>query len=753
MMRLAVLLTAVILCGVPYAPATASGPDPLPYSFIHNRGGEAQDRDRLYRGNMGVFLPTGSDGRLYLQWRLMNGLDITPAIGDTLNRRCCVSGGWPDSDDAIEDWIGAVRSVTRVQPSETWIATDRPGTEYGEVQNCFGDAFHSAAATLKERAARYGRQSAAVRAWLATQNAVFAACSDPKATLPAPLANAPQWLRADRAYQEAAFALYQVRIEEAFRRFRAIAADPTSPWASRGLYLSARVMYHAALLHRSPDAYKAARAAIAPLQARPGAYGYGEVRIMLRALAFRYRPALLFGKLDQELNAKVPVPDLARGVRDYVNLSERLPTRPDLADWLATLRNPQRAPALAHASERWAATRKQHWLVLALTLARPDDPQAATLAAAALQVPRSSAAWKTAQYHQLRLTIAHGDPAALRARVDTILVSELSSTDRNLFEGIRAQLATSLPDLMRFAVRRVFCPDYGDKCPPNTRFNHDPSLAARRPGSDPVALAPDAKAILDRLPLHSRMTVGAGLPREFRLDLALTNFGRAVQLQDDAAIDQLAAELAVLLPAIRQDWLTIRHTPPGPAKRFAEFFVLAKIPGMSPDFAGYTRPEGTPRQWQGDWWDWMILPRPARARIDPPDASRYNLWESRQSADQAHPDLVCGAYCGASGFPLHLPQFAIEAQPRARVERSRLLFYNDDNKAKLPPGSVSAWASLLEYARAHPRDPRSPEACYWLIRITRWRTAHDRIGYKAFRLLHTVHPRSIWTKRSPLYFD
>ncbi|WP_420138513.1 hypothetical protein [Sphingomonas sp.] len=753
MMRLAASLMTFVLLALAALPANASGPDPLPYSFIHNRGGEAADRARLYRGHMGVLLPTGSDARLYLQWRLMNGLDVDPAVADTLNRRCCASGGWPDSGDSIDKWLSAVGQVTGVKPSETWIATDRPGTEYGEVENCFGDAFLSAAATLTERAARYGRRSPAVRAWLATQNAVFAACSDPKATLPAPLANGPRWLMADRAYQEAAFALYQLRTEEAFRRFRAIAADPTSPWAPRGLYLSARVMFHAALLHRSPQAYAAARAGIAPLQAKPDAYGYGEVRRMLHALAFRYRPAALFAKLDQELNAKAPDDDLARGLRDYVNLSERLPMRPDLADWLETLHNQKRAVALVHASQRWTATRKVHWLVLALTLVRPGDPQAAGLAAAAARVPRNSAAWTTAQYHLVRLTLATADPIALRKRVDAMLASDLSGTDRNLFLGLRAQLATGLPDMMRNAVRRVFCPDYSDTCPANRRFDHDPSLVTRPPGNHYVALGSETKAILDRLPLRSRMAAGAGMAPQFRLDVALTNFGRAVQLQDNVAIDRLAADLAVLLPAIRQDWLTVRNTRPGPAKLFAEFFILAKIPGMSPDFAGYTRPEGVVRKWQGGWWDWMILPRTRAVPAAPPGEDQYNLWESGISPDMGHPDIICGAFCGLSGFPLHLPGFAMAVQPQARLERARLLFYTDDTKTRLPLGAVSAWTYLLDYARAHPRDPRAPEACYWLIRIARWGHAHDRVGYKAFKLLHGAHRHSVWAKRSPFYFD
>ncbi len=753
MKRLAIaLLTTIVASLLATQPVRASGADFGPYSFIDRHGGSPEEQARLYRGKMGMFLPAASDSLLYLQWRLMNGLDVGPVAGAALNAPCCDIGDPNKPWDDMVAWTEAIRLVPGADTSKTWIATELPGPDYTQIPNCFPDAFSTAASTLKDRAARFGGANPAVRAWLATQNAVFAACSDPKAVLPAPLADAPPWLKADRAYQEAAFALYKGQTEEASRRFQAIARDPDSPWASRGLYLRARTLYREALRHRSPQAYAAALAAIVPLRARAGMYGHSQVHGMVRALAYRYRPEILFRKLDEELNAKTPVFDIAKGLRDYVNLSARLPDRPDLADWFATLHANDRAPALAHAAERWTSTRKRHWLVLALTLVRTGDPQAGALAAAAAQIPRTSPAWTTAQYHQMRLTFATADPAALRARVDAMLASDLTASDRNLFLAMRTQLATDLPDMLRFAVRRVFCSEDPRDCPDSTKRIYDTVLA--RAGSDrqPVALGPESKAILDRLTLRTRISAGRHVAGAFRLDLALTNFARAVQLQDNVAIDQLATQLAVLLPAIRQDWLAVRRTPPGPAKRFAEFFILAKIPGMSPDLPGYQRPEGSVREWQGVWQDWMILPRPAIAPVAPPDAAQYNFWVDA-AFDDAHPDLVCGSFCGVGGFPLRLPRFAADEQARARAERQRLMLYTAQDKANLPPGSISVWASLLDYARAHPRDPRSSEALYWLIRIAHWGHTHDRVGYRAFRLLHTVHPRSVWTRRSPFYFD
>jgi hypothetical protein len=749
----ATLMSMLVLSGLVTAPALGSG-DPGPFTtFIDRHGGTPQERTRLYKGHMGVLLTNGSNGLLYLQWRLMNGLEVGEATGGSLNASCCDIGSGTGPGDGTYAWSAATQLVPSASPMSGWVPTELRGPDYTWIPNCFRDAFNSAADTLKDRVARFGGRSPAVEAWLATQNAVFAACSDPNATLPAPMTNAPAWLKADRAYQEAAFALYKGQNQDAFARFQAIARDPKSPWAPKGLYLSARAMHREALAHPSPQAFAAARAAIAPLQARPDAYGYGEVHAMLRALAYRDHPDLLFKKLDEELSAKAPVSDLAKGLRDYVTLSAKFSPHPDLADWLQTLRVYDREPALAHATERWTATGKTHWLILALALVRSGDMQAARLAEAAGALPKSDPAWLTAQYHQMRLGFATGDPAALRARVDAILASDLSGSDRNLFLALRTQLATSLPDLMRFALRTPFCSEGPEYCSGADWILADDRLAKSATGDKLVALGPETEAILDRLPLRSRMAASAGLPQELRLDLALTNYGRAVQLQDNVAIDRLAGELAILLPEVRHDWLTIRGTRPGPAKRFAEAFVLAKIPGVAPDLATYTRPQGTLHEWQGHWWDWMILPRAATVAIDPPIPSQYNGWSYWDGAADTDSDLVCYGYCGSGDFALRLPRFAAALQPMAQAERNRLLFYNDEDKTKLPSGSIAAWTSLLDYAQAHPRDPRSPEALYWLIRITHWGRAHDRVGYRAFRLLHTRYPGSTWTQRSPYYYD
>jgi hypothetical protein len=52
-----------------------------------------------------------------------------------------------------------------------------------------------------------------------------------------------------------------------------------------------------------------------------------------------------------------------------------------------------------------------------------------------------------------------------------------------------------------------------------------------------------------------------------------------------------------------------------------------------------------------------------------------------------------------------------------------------------------------------PREPRSPEMLYWLIRVARWGANHDHLGRRAFSLLRAGYAGSAWAKRSPHYYD
>jgi hypothetical protein len=730
--------------------------DPGPYPIFIDRGGGngPVERDRLFEGRLGMLTARSAKPLLYLNWRLLHGLAVGPVAGAALTAPCCGEAASLGPNDGVYGWLEARSIVPEAGRSPHYISTERSGPDYTSIQNCFRDAFDTATATLRDRAARYGKGSPAVLAWLQTQDAVFDACGSEGAALPPLMPHAPAWLKADRAYQEAAFALYNRRNGEAAERFAAIARDSSSPWRNKGIYLQVRALQREALVRRDAGSIGRARAALHGLAEAPeGTYGRGEVRKMLRALAYRDRPAVLLAELEAELAWPRADGDIAFALRDYLLLSEKAKAAPEIADWIDTLQGGEGAPGLDHARRRWSSTKDPAWLLAALSLVPPDDPAAPRLAVDAAAVRRTDPAWLTAQYHLTRLTIARADAASTRARLDSILSDPaLTLGERNLFAAARTQVAADLGELARFSLRQAFCGGPGEYCVGDDWARNDFNLAPHRGGW--VGLGADARAIIDRLPIRSRIALSrsAELPAPVKLDIALTSFARAVQLQDDRAVAEVVRDLAVLLPQMRSDWRAIAAARPGETKRFAEAFAMAKLPGLRTDLIafGYTRPVGTVAQFQGRWTDWMIVPRGAGAAGEFPPASAYQsgFWHEDTGAAG---DLTCLGACGRSAFPLHLPAFVAAAQSEAAAERAAYRSYEDDKP--VPAAATSLWDGALGFVRANPTDPRSPEMLYWLIRVARWGGNHDHLGRRAFELLHSRHPKSVWAKRSPYYYD
>lgn len=748
----AALLAGAAMSGSPVFGSADPGPYPI---FIDRGGGSPAERARLFDGRLGVVTARSPEPLLYLDWRLLHGLAVGPAAGAALTAPCCGEPASLGPNDGVYGWLETRKIVPEATQSPYYLATERSGPDYTSIPNCFRDAFDNASATLRDRAARYGKGSPAVRAWLQTQDSVFDSCANEGAALPPLMAAAPDWLRADRAYQEAAFALYNGRNHEAAERFAAIARDSSSPWRSKGPYLRVRALQREALARRDKESIARARAAWNALAAAPaGTYGRGEVRKMLRALDYRDRPDRLLAELEKELAGPKADGDIAFALRDYLLLSDKAPAPPEVADWIETLHAREGSPGLPHARERWAATKDPAWLIAALSLVPPDDPAAPALAADAASIRRAEPAWLTAQYHLTRLTIARTGEPATRTRLDSILADpKLTLGERNLFAGARAQVAADLAELARFSLRQASCGGPGEYCVGDDWARHDDNLAPHQGGW--VGFGADARAIIDRLPLDDRIALSRSpaLPAPLRLDIALTNFARAVQLGDDNAAGGIARDLASLLPQMRGDWQAIARARPGPARRFAQSFAMAKLPGLRTDLVAYsyTRPVGTVPQFQGRWTDWMIVPRGSGAapgELPEPSLYQAGYWYGETGGVS---DLTCLGYCGRSAFPLHLPAFVAAAQDEAAAERAAFRSYEPEKPA--PAGASSLWEEALAWVRAHPRDPRSPEMLYRLIRAARWGANHDHLGRRAFQLLHARHAGSAWARRSPYYYD
>ena len=799
----AVVMTALLCAGS----AHASGPGEAAPWYLDQFGGSRADLARRYDGDLGVVMARAPKPLLYLDWRLLHHQRVGKEAGLALSRPCCDAAPTPyGAPTGASRWLDARKAVAGAPEAKPYLETSRPGPNYTSKPNCFDDAFDTATTTLQDRIKRFGAGAPAVKAWLATQDAVFDACSRAEAALPPPLAASPDWLRADRAYQEAAFALYQDHNEDAALRFEAIAKDRTSPWRTTGIYLAARARVKEAIERPGPAATQAADLAIDRLAKSPSdAFGHSRLVALKHVLDFRVRPQALFKELDQILGRPDASPETAVAFRDLVDLAADGKGVSEALDWIATLKpalsasevqdinaGPEasqatqtaaaearsRTRALAHAVDHLSERHDTAWLIAALSLADRTDPETQTLVRQAESVPADDPAWLTAQFHIVRLTMTTADKSDLRRRIDRVLSkSTLSVGDQSLFQSLRMQLATTPADFLKYALRTRVCVDNGEEAAPDALAcardawptdSVQPYGIFDKDGRDGmIGFGEDARALIDRLPLDLRREIGRDpqLPEKLRLDMALTNFARAVDLQDNAAIDELSVALATLLPDMAVDFRAIPKAAPGPDKRFAEFFVLAKIPGVKEDLINLTRPQGKVSDYQGYWSVWFVEAKGSPARgVTSPRLEAYQVGGYRGEAgrlEDARTDLVCLGECGKGAALVIVPPFAVSALPKGAAERGYFhhpgIEYSDTGAVKplapSPPGAVCAWEEMLTYVSAHPKDQRAPEALYWLVHVGRFGGSHDHSGRRAFKLLHARYGSSAFAKQTKYFYD
>ena len=252
--------------------------------------------------------------------------------------------------------------------------------DYQWIENCHDGAFANARDTLKARIVRFGQSSPDVEAWTLAQVAVFRNCNEEALVLPEPApSSADSAILADRAYQTAAAYFYATRYEEAGQRFRAIAADGSSPWRKYGRYLAGRsnIRMSTVMLEDAAQAAQRLTAAEADLKAvlddAAAAGLHDSARGLLDFIAVRLRPVDRLHAASRTLTTSETRSDQA--LVDFQRLMDRfvgdraeypyasIDSRPeltkgdDLVDWILAMQGTG-DEALAHAIARWKETRR-----------------------------------------------------------------------------------------------------------------------------------------------------------------------------------------------------------------------------------------------------------------------------------------------------------------------------------------------------------------------------------------------------------
>ncbi len=137
-----------------------------------------------------------------------------------------------------------------------------PGESYQSFTNCLDPAFATSADTFNARKAAHANDTTSLTDWIQGQDAVFANCNGSDDKMPADVpASAPEWLKQDRAYQQAAAKFYQTDFDAAIISLKAIAADSASPWQLIARLVAARAMIRRATIGQITELPPAAAAA------------------------------------------------------------------------------------------------------------------------------------------------------------------------------------------------------------------------------------------------------------------------------------------------------------------------------------------------------------------------------------------------------------------------------------------------------------------------------------------------------------
>lgn len=630
-----------------------------------------------------------------------------PVEGPTGASNDAALGGYAPDD---EPWRAARATVTGSRGpniANGW------STDGGWTPNCLADAFRSAADALRDRAARDGDRSDALRNWVDAQDAVFSNCGPTPGRSPIPLQeSAPPEHRRDRAYQIAAAHFYAGRYDAAERDFAAIAADAASPWAPVARYLVLRSITRAAQRGReTPDAAGLARASqlARTLLADPNGAAVHDMTRRYEAWIDALRdPGARLHALGAGLGRPGTADHLAGDLQDYLHLyaTRALPAareRPDDADpmttWIAVRDEETRsasgrtlALALLQRTHAW------QWVVAALqSEGDARDPRLDPALEAARTIGRDDPAFATARYERLRVLVERGRPAYEEiVRTADELTADDGPSARNLFRELAVRASRSVDELVPYAYGRPagWLPETGLVQPADPTLGDDFSPAA----SSVLSLRTPV-AVLVRAAAHR------SLPAPLRARIANVALHRAALLGDEAAF-QAAAALAVRLPgATARTVGALAQSPGGDARSLA--LLRSLLEGDGALTLGTAMIDS--RDETGNHWSTRCERGSAAAPAWFLTPAERTAFAREQARWIALGDAITWAAAEAARLaPRMIAEPALPALLAAAVRNTR---YNG-----CPAAAPIHRASRAAFTALHRHFPRSPEARatrYW----------------------------------------
>jgi len=704
-------------------------------------------------GKLGVFLPTYARSYLVIAYRYLNG----PALSNAERQQ--VREYWKDRETSAwdktgTDWVAKWRTARKRVPGAAPLPANTAtqgrykfdAASSAFFPDCADDAYKTATETLDARVRQFGAASVAVRSWRDAQDKVFSNCDTDHAAIPEPASAAlSPIIQADREYQIAAANFYAGNYTDAEARFRRIAADSNSPWNWIAPYLVVRAM------SRNDDvtdeaAEKEARAVIANPSLEKL---HGMTRVLLHRMILEDAGEPYFHELAHDLMSGHADASFREELWDYVTIYDKFVaydpferweqtkpsidssifTRDEMSDWIFNFQQTDPRARL-HALERFYQIRSLPWLIAALEHSNAGDSGNDELIAAAARVAPSSPAYEIASFHRLRLLVDSGQKEASRSQLDTLLASPLTKSSRNLFRSLRMRTAPTLTDFLTFAARTpvMLTTDWN--------VGQVPDEGERQKPSHDLLYRDSTKILNDRAPtrvLREAALKGAFAP-SVQYDFVLTAFTRALLL-DDTANGLPLAEKLTEIGADKESLLAAYRDAKDPSdRRFAGVFYVLHHPEARPYLASGLGRETPPERlddYRDNWWC------PVDVTVDLDARTNWSEYGGELLRRQ-NPDL-----------PSWSATFLTTAdRETAKRENAKL--------AATGSGPDYLIAESMRYARAHPEDPRVPEALHGALRAQRYGCVTAKTAAaaeQAWRYLWRRYPKSPWTRKSNYNFE
>jgi hypothetical protein len=435
-----------------------------------------------------------------------------------------------------------------------------------------------------------------------------------------------------------------------------------------------------------------------------------------------------FMELDREFAASKIGPRFVTDWGDYVQLLHQYRDssyvgRSDFADWNSCYMGGPDAARFKHAYARWRTTRSQAWLVAALSVASPKTPELPTLFAAAATLPARAPGYATANFLKLRLLIERKEHEPAKKLIDALLADQVVSrsvSNTNMVLTQRLLIAESFEEFLRYCHQR----------PCGFTFDND---YAPQPAGTQELFTADA-SILNRLvPLRLLQAAcsSSSLPANLRASLLKATWVRSFLLQEDSVALSLRSNLGTMCPQLRPFLEQYGSANDEDSRRFAGAFMLLKFPGLQPSIR-----TGVERS----------------VPIDRKDDLRDNWWYSGALAVEASAEA---AYVRSVSH--HTGENEVSVSPSSFLSEAdiEIAEHEVEKLTTLPAAATYLGMIATDWAKAHPQDPRVPEALHVTVQVSRVGCSDSmssKFAKKAFTILHRQYPKSEWTKKTKYWY-